>query len=87
MYQLERIRAPILFQIPEREYRMTLDYALPLMRRHQADIYVFPGETHVKYQPRHMLAVYKRNVRLAPLLAARLCRFEGVEIPAIPHLA
>lgn len=62
VYQLDRIKAPILFQLPEQEYRMTLDYALPLMRRHQADIYVFPDETHIKFQPRHKLAVYERNV-------------------------
>lgn len=61
-YQLDRIKAPILFQMPEQEYRMTLDYALPLVRRHQADIYVFPDETHIKYQPRHKLAAYERNV-------------------------
>ncbi|MFC5526771.1 Atxe2 family lasso peptide isopeptidase [Rhodanobacter ginsengisoli] len=61
-YQLDRIKAPVLFQLPEQEYRMTLDYALPLMRRHQADIYVFPDETHVKFQPRHKLAAYERNV-------------------------
>lgn len=61
-YQLNRIKAPILFQLPEKEYRMTLDYAIPLMRRHQADMYVFPYETHIKYQPRHKLAVYERNV-------------------------
>jgi dipeptidyl aminopeptidase/acylaminoacyl peptidase len=61
-YQLAGIRAPILFQLPEQEYRMTLDYALPLVRRKQADIYVFPDETHIKFQPRHKLAVYERNV-------------------------
>lgn len=61
-YQLDRIKAPILFQMPEQEYRETLDYALPLERRHQADIYVFPDEPHIKFQPRHKLAVYKRNV-------------------------
>jgi hypothetical protein len=32
------------------------------MRRHQADMYVFPYETHIKYQPQHKLAVYERNV-------------------------
>jgi dipeptidyl aminopeptidase/acylaminoacyl peptidase len=62
LYQLGRIRAPILFQMPEQEYRMALDYALPLMRRRQADIYVFPDETHIKFQPRHKLAVYERNI-------------------------
>ena len=61
-YQLDRIKAPVLFQLPEQEYRMTLDYALPLVRRHQADIYVFPDEPHIKFQPRHKLAVYERNV-------------------------
>jgi len=61
-YQLDRIHAPILFQMPEKEYLLSLDYAIPLMRRHQADMYVFPYETHVKYQPRHKLAAYERNV-------------------------
>jgi dipeptidyl aminopeptidase/acylaminoacyl peptidase len=61
-YQLDKIKAPILFQLPEQEFRMTLDYALPLVRRHQADIYVFPDETHIKFQPAHKLAVYERNV-------------------------
>ncbi len=61
-YQLNSILAPILFQLPEQEYRMTLDYALPLVRRHRADVYVFPDETHIKFQPRHKLAVYERNV-------------------------
>ncbi|WP_449427528.1 Atxe2 family lasso peptide isopeptidase [Rhodanobacter umsongensis] len=61
-YQLDRINAPILFQLPEQEYRMTLDYSLPLAHRHQADIYVFPDETHIKFQPRHKMAVYERNV-------------------------
>lgn len=62
LYQLDRIKAPILFQMPEQEYRMALDYALPLVRRHQADIYVFPYEAHIKFQPRHKLAAYERNV-------------------------
>lgn len=61
-YHLDKIRAPILFQMPEQEYRMALDYALPLMRRHQADMYVFPDEPHIKFQPRHKLAVYERNI-------------------------
>jgi len=61
-YQLDKIKAPILFQLPEQEYRLTLDYSLPLAYRHRADIYVFPDETHIKFQPRHKLAVYERNV-------------------------
>jgi dipeptidyl aminopeptidase/acylaminoacyl peptidase len=61
VFQLDRIRAPILFQLPEQEFRMLLDYALPLLRRHQGDLYVFPEEAHIKFQPRHKLAVYERN--------------------------
>lgn len=61
-YQLDRIKAPVLLQLPEKEYLSDLDFALPLMRRHQADMYVFPYETHIKYQPKHKLAVYERNV-------------------------
>ncbi len=61
-FHLDRIRTPILFQVPEQEYRMILDYALPLARRHQGDIYVFPDEPHIKFQPRHKLAVYERNL-------------------------
>lgn len=62
VYHLDAIKAPILFQVPEQEYRMALDYALPLVRRQQADIYAFPEEAHIKFQPRHKLAVYERNV-------------------------
>jgi dipeptidyl aminopeptidase/acylaminoacyl peptidase len=62
VYHLDAIKAPILFQVPEQEYRMALDYALPLVRRRQADIYAFPDEAHIKFQPRHKLAVYERNV-------------------------
>ncbi|WP_246193065.1 Atxe2 family lasso peptide isopeptidase [Pseudoxanthomonas yeongjuensis] len=62
VFHLDRIRIPILFQMPEQEYRMTLDYALPLMQRNQGDIYAFPDEAHIKFQPRHKLAVYERNL-------------------------
>lgn len=61
-FQLDRIRAPILFQLPEQEYRMLLDYALPMLRRNQGDLYVFPEEAHIKFQPRHKLAAYERNL-------------------------
>lgn len=61
-FNLDAISAPILFQTPEQEYIHALDYAIPLMRRHQLDLYVFPNEPHVKFQPMHKLAVYERNV-------------------------
>lgn len=61
-FQLDRIRAPILFQHSEQEYMYALDYEIPLIREHRADLYVFPNEPHQKFQPRHKLAVYERNL-------------------------
>jgi len=61
-FQLDRIRAPILFQHSEQEYMYALDYEIPLIREHRADLYVFPNEPHQKFQPRHKLAVYNRNL-------------------------
>jgi dipeptidyl aminopeptidase/acylaminoacyl peptidase len=62
VFQLDRIRAPILFQHSEQEYMYALDYEIPLIREHRADLYVFPNEPHQKFQPRHKLAVYERNL-------------------------
>lgn len=61
-FNLDRIKAPILMQLPEQEYIHALDYAIPLLRQHRADLYVFPDEPHLKFQPRHKLAIYERNV-------------------------
>ena len=41
---------------------MILDYALPLVQSHRGDIYVFPDEPHIKFQPRHKLTAYERNL-------------------------
>lgn len=59
---LARLDSPILMQFPEQEYPFSLDYAIPLMRSQRADVYVFPHEPHNKFQPRHKLAVYERNL-------------------------
>ena len=59
---LGNIKAPILMQMPEQEYVMALDYAIPLIREHHADLYVFPNEPHQKFQPKHKLAAYERNL-------------------------
>ncbi|MCD9026779.1 Atxe2 family lasso peptide isopeptidase [Luteimonas sp. BDR2-5] len=62
VFHLDAIQIPILFQMVEQEYQLSFDYAFPLFRRHQADIYAFPDEAHIKFQPRHKLAVYERNI-------------------------
>lgn len=61
-YNIGRIRVPVLMQMSEREYNFSLDYAVPLIRAQRADVYVFPNEPHQKFQPRHKLAVYQRNL-------------------------
>jgi dipeptidyl aminopeptidase/acylaminoacyl peptidase len=61
-FNIDKFRAPVLFQMAEQEYLLALDYALPLLRAHRADIYVFPNEPHIKFQPKHKLAVYQRNL-------------------------
>jgi len=62
VFQLDRIDAPILFQHSEQEYLYALDYEIPLIRAHRADLYVFPNEPHQKFEPKHKLAVYERNL-------------------------
>jgi len=59
---LDKIQAASLMQMSEQEYRLSLDYTIPLIRKHRADVYVFPDEPHQKFQPRHKLAVYLRNL-------------------------
>jgi hypothetical protein len=39
-----------------------LAYGIPLICEHRADLFVFPNEPHQKFQPRHKLAVYERNL-------------------------
>lgn len=62
VFNVDRIRAPVLFQMPEQEYLVALEYALPLVRSGRADVYVFPDEPHIKFRPRHKLAAYERNL-------------------------
>lgn len=61
-FKLDRIRAPILFQHSEQEYLYALEYVVPLLRQQRAELYVFPDAPHQKFQPRHQLAVYERNL-------------------------
>lgn len=61
-FHVDSISAPLLLQLSEQEYMFALDYAIPLIGEHMADLYVFPNEPHQKFQPRHKLAVYTRNM-------------------------
>ena len=58
-----RIGTPILMQLADREYLGSLDAVAALKSLNKPlEVYVFPGEYHVKWQPRHRLAIYTRNV-------------------------
>jgi dipeptidyl aminopeptidase/acylaminoacyl peptidase len=61
-YNLDKLRVPVLMQMAEQEYLHAADYAIPLVREHRADLYVYPDEAHQKFQPRHKLAAYERNL-------------------------
>lgn len=59
---VSRIRAPLLMQLPEQEARYVIElYARLSNSTTPAELYVFPDEAHIKLQPRHKLAVYRRN--------------------------
>jgi hypothetical protein len=50
-------------QMPEQEYISALDYFIPLTKLSTpVELDVFPNEPHQKFQPRHKLAVYNRNL-------------------------
>lgn len=59
----ERIAAPVLMQLPENEARAEAEVFARLARTPTpVELYAFPDERHAKFQPRHRLAVYRRNL-------------------------
>lgn len=58
-----RIRGPILVQVADAEYLSALQTFTVLRELDRPiDMYVFPDEHHVKWQPAHRLAVYTRAI-------------------------
>ena len=59
-----RLTTPLLIQAPDREFLFSLPTVQALRERGApVDLYVFPGEFHVKLQPAHKAAVYERTLR------------------------
>lgn len=59
----ERYDMPILFQMPEQEFRLNMQFFSELSEAGApVEMYAFPNEPHIKTQPRHKLAVYQRNL-------------------------
>ncbi|MFO1255417.1 MAG: Atxe2 family lasso peptide isopeptidase [Sphingomonadaceae bacterium] len=60
---VDKIEAPILVQTSDSEYEGGLDVEAAFRRRGKPfELYVLPGEGHVKWQPAHRLAMYDRAV-------------------------
>lgn len=58
-----RIRAPILLQLTDDEFRLSLETFATLKQAGvPIEMYVFPGEYHQKWRPAHRLAVYERAI-------------------------
>src|SRR3546814_16358870 len=61
--QPQNAKFPILFQVADNEYLATLaSYTALQQAKIPSDLFVFPNEEHVKWQPTNRLAVYRRNL-------------------------
>ena len=60
----DKIRTPLLMQLPDDEFRFSLEAFEELRSRSKpADLIVYPDEHHVKWQPAHRLAVYDIGIQ------------------------
>ena len=54
---------PLLMQVSDDEYLLALETFTALREHNQpVEMYVFPGEHHIKWQPAHRRAIYQRNL-------------------------
>jgi dipeptidyl aminopeptidase/acylaminoacyl peptidase len=61
LLNVDRIDVPILIQAGDSEYEGSLDVIETFSHNDKAiELYVFPDESHVKWQPAHRLAMYER---------------------------
>lgn len=57
----DRISAALLMNVSDAEFEVETIVSLQMAGR-AAEMFVFPGEFHIKNQPAHRLAIYNRNV-------------------------
>lgn len=58
----DRIRTPLLMQLPDGEYRIAAEgFSALKAQGAPVEMVVFPDEHHVKWHPAHRLAVYRRG--------------------------
>ena len=59
----QTVDTPILMQLPDREYLGAIESIAALRDQQKPiEVFVFPDEYHVKWQPAHRLTVYTRNL-------------------------
>ncbi|XVJ61510.1 MAG: Atxe2 family lasso peptide isopeptidase [Sphingopyxis sp.] len=59
---VDRIRSPVLMQLPESEARQTIELQSKLATARMGEMHIFPLAPHIKFEPRQKLAVYQRNL-------------------------
>ncbi|BEV11927.1 Atxe2 family lasso peptide isopeptidase [Asticcacaulis sp. DW145] len=63
LYNVDQVKTPILLQMPDREYLGALTaYSALKDAGTPIELVVYPDEFHVKIQPAHRAAIYRRNV-------------------------
>ena len=62
-FHADSINTPVLIQVADRELVETVPTISALKEAGQpVEAYVFPNEYHIKWQPKHKLAVYNRTI-------------------------
>ena len=62
-YRIEDFNTPFLMQLPEGEYRGNIELYVRLAQAGKpVEMWVYPNETHQKYEPKHKLSVFERNL-------------------------
>jgi hypothetical protein len=62
--QPDGLKTPLLVQVSDGELACALDSFAALKERGRPiEMHVFPGEFHIKNQPTHRLAIYRRNLQ------------------------
>ncbi len=60
----DRVQSPILFNVSDTELlSMSENFARLKDSGKPVELYVYPGEWHIKWRPEHRLAVYRRNIQ------------------------
>ena len=63
-WNAERISAPILINASDQEFLLATPVIAALQELNKpVDAYVYPNEHHLKWQPAHRFAIYRRNIQ------------------------